>query len=73
MENIYWTCILLASYIILISVFVYRVLINYKIFCKSLSWSNGLLYLLSIIVYSLINGFLLYQAIVLFHSVWNTL
>ena len=73
MGNIYWLCSLLACFIILMTVFVYRVLANYKKFCESQSWSDGLLYLLSVIFYSFFIGFLLYQAIDLFHSVWITL
>ena len=73
MENIYWMCSLLACFIILMAVFIYRVLINYKKFCESESWLNALLYVLSVIFYSLFIGFLLYQAIDLFHSVWITL
>jgi hypothetical protein len=71
--KVYLSCILLACFIILMSVFVYRVLINYKKFCESHSWLDALVYVLSIIVYSLLNGFLIYQAINLFHSVWITL
>ena len=71
--KVYLSCILLACFIILMSVFVYRVLINYKKFCESHSWLDALVYVLSIIVYSLLNGFLLYQAINLLHSVWITL
>ena len=71
--KVYLSCILLACFIILMSVFVYRVLINYKKFCESHSWLDALVYVLSIIVYSLLNGFLLYQTIDLFHSVWITL
>lgn len=74
MGNIYWMCILLACFIILLSVFVYRVLVNYKKFCESQSWSDGLLYLLSMIVYSVLTGMLLIKpAISLVHSIWITL
>lgn len=74
--KVYLSCILLACDIILVSVFVYRVLINYKNykkFCESHSWLDALVYVLSIIVYSLLNGLLLYQSINLLHSVWITL
>lgn len=71
--KVYLSCILLACDIILMSVFVYRVLINYKKFCESHSWLDALVYVLSIIVYSLLNGILLYQSINLLHSVWITL
>lgn len=71
--KVYLSCILLACFIILMSVFVYRVLINYKKFCESHSWLDALVYVLSIIVYSLLNGLLLYQSINLLHSVWITL
>ena len=71
--KVYLSCILLACFIILMSVFVYRVLINYKKYCESHSWLDALVYMLSIIVYSLLNGFLIYQAINLLHSVWITL
>lgn len=74
MENVYWMCILLAFFIILMPVFVYRVLVNYKKFCENQSWSNALLYLLSIIVYSVFTGMILIKpAIVLVHSIWITL
>ena len=74
MGNVYWMCILLACFIILLSVFVYRVLVNYKKFCESQSWSDGLLYLLSIIVYSVFTGMILIKpAIGLVHSIWITL
>ena len=71
--KVYLSCILLACFIILMSVFVYRVLINYKKYCESHSWLDALVYALSIIVYSLLNGFFIYQAINLLHSVWITL
>ena len=74
MGNIYWMCILLAFFIILMSVFVYRVVVNYKKFCESQSWSDGLLYLLSVIVYSVLTGMILIKpAISLVHSIWITL
>ena len=74
MGNVYWMCILLACFIILLSVFVYRVLVNYKKFCESQSWSDGLLYLLSIIVYSVFTVMILIKpAIGLVHSIWITL
>ena len=74
MENVYWMCILLACFIILMSVFIYRVLINYKKFCESQSWTDGLLYLLSVIVYSVFAGMILIKpAISLVHSIWITL
>ena len=74
MENLYWMCILLACFIILMSVFIYRVLINYKKFCESQSWTDGLLYLLSVIVYSVFAGMILIKpAISLVHDIWITL
>ena len=74
MENIYWMCILLACFIMIISVFVYRVLINYKKYCEEQNWMNALFYLLSIIFNSMIAGvFLIKPAIGLFHSIWITL
>ena len=74
MGNIYWMCILLAFFIILMSVFVYRVVVNYKKYCEDQSWSNALLYLLSIIVYSVLTGMILIKpAIGLVHSIWITL
>lgn len=74
MGNIYWMCILLAFFIILMSVFVYRVVVNYKKFCESQSWTDGLLYLLSVIVYSVLTGMILIKpAISLVHSIWITL
>ena len=74
MENVYWMCILLAFFIILMPVFIYRVLINYKKFCESQSWLDALLYVLSIIVYSVFTGiFLIKPAIGLVHSIWITL
>lgn len=74
MENVYWMCILLACFIILISVFIYRVLVNYKKFCENQSWKNALMYLLSIIVYSVFTGMLLIKpTICLVHGIWITL
>lgn len=74
MGNIYWMCILLAFFIILMSVYVYRVVVNYKKFCESQSWTDGLLYLLSVIVYSVLTGMILIKpAISLVHSIWITL
>lgn len=74
MGNIYWMCILLAFFIILMSVFVYRVVVNYKKFCESQSWTDGLLYFLSVIVYSVLTGMILIKpAISLVHSIWITL
>lgn len=74
MGNIYWMCILLAFFIILMSVFVYRVVVNYKKFCESQSCTDGLLYLLSVIVYSVLTGMILIKpAISLVHSIWITL
>ena len=71
MENIYWMCSLLACFIILMSVFVYRVLVNYKKFCENQSLSNALLYLLSVIIYSVFAGMILIKpAISLFQSIW---
>ena len=77
MENVYWMCILLACFIILMSVFVYRiyrVLVNYKKYCEDHSWMSALLYLLSIIFYSAFTGLILIKpAISLVHSIWITL
>lgn len=74
MENVYWMCILLACFIILMSVFVYRVLVNYKNYCESQSWSDGLLYLLSVIVYSVLAGMIIIKPTIgLVHSIWITL
>ena len=56
MENIYWMCILLAFFIIIISVFVYRVLVNYKKFCEEQNWMNALYYFLSVILNGVIVG-----------------
>jgi hypothetical protein len=74
MENVYWMCILLACFIILLSVFVYRVLVNYKKYCEDNSWKNALLYLLSIIFYSAFVGIIIIKpAISLVHSIWIAL
>lgn len=74
MENVYWMCILLAFFIILMPLFVYRVLVNYKKFCESQSWSDALLYLLSVIFYGVFTGLILIKpAISLVHSIWITL
>lgn len=74
MENVYWMCILLACFIILLSVFIYRVLVNYKKYCEDQSWSNALLYLLSIIFYSAFVGIIIIKpAISLVHSIWIAL
>ena len=74
MGNIYWMCILLAFFIILMSVFVYRVLVNYKKYCEDQSWSNAFLYFLSVIFYSVFTGLILIKpAISLVHSIWITL
>jgi putative effector of murein hydrolase len=74
MENVYWMCILLACSIILLSVFVYRVLINYKKYCEEQNWMNALFYILSIIFSSVIAGmFLIKPAIGLVHNIWITL
>ena len=74
MGNIYWMCILLACFIILLSVFIYRVLVNYKNYCEDQSWKNALLYLLSIIFYSAFVGIIIIKpAISLVHSIWITL
>jgi hypothetical protein len=74
MGNIYWMCILLACFIILLSVFVYRVLVNYKKYCEDNSWKNALLYLLSIIFYSAFVGIIIIKpAISLVHSIWIAL
>lgn len=56
MENVYWMCILLAFFIIIISVFVYRVLVNYKKFCEEQNWMNALYYFLSVILNGVIVG-----------------
>jgi hypothetical protein len=74
MGNIYWMCILLAFFIILMSVFVYRVLVNYKKYCEDQNWTNALFYILSIIFYSVFAGMILIKpAISLVHSIWITL
>lgn len=74
MENVYWMCILLAFFIILISVFVYRVLVNYKKYCEEHNWTNALFYLLSLILNSVFTGLILIKpAISLVHSIWITL
>jgi putative effector of murein hydrolase len=74
MKNVYWMCILLACSIILLSVFVYRVVINYKKYCEEQNWMNALFYILSIIFSSVIAGmFLIKPAIGLVHSIWITL
>lgn len=74
MGNVYWMCILLACFIILLSVFVYRVLVNYKKYCEDHSWMNALLYFLSIIFYSVFVGMIIIKpAISLVHSIWITL
>lgn len=74
MENVYWMCILLACFIILMSVFIYRVLVNYKKFCESQNWLDTLLYLLSVIAYSVFAGIILIKpAISLVHDIWITL
>ena len=74
MGNIYWMCILLACFIILMPVFVYRVLVNYKKYCEDHSWMNALFYILSVIFYSVFTGMILIKpAISLVHSIWITL
>lgn len=74
MGNIYWMCILLAFFIILMSVFVYRVLVNYKKYCEEQNWTNALFYILSLIFYSVFAGMILIKpAISLVHSIWITL
>lgn len=74
MENVYWMCILLAFFIIIISVFVYRVLVNYKKYCEEQNWMNALFYILSVIFNGVIVGmFLIKPAIGLVHSIWITL
>lgn len=74
MGNIYWMCILLACFIILLAVFVYRVLVNYKKYCEDQNWTNALFYILSVIFYSVFAGMILIkQAISLVHSIWITL
>ena len=74
MENVYWMCILLAFFIIIISVFVYRVLVNYKKYCEEQNWMNALFYFLSIIFNGVFAGmFLIKPAISLVHSIWITL
>jgi hypothetical protein len=74
MENVYWMCILLACFIILMSVFVYRVVVNYKKYCEEQNWKNALFYLLSIIFNSVIIGVLLIKPTIgLVHSIWITL
>ena len=56
MENVNWMCILLAFFIIIMSVFVYRVLVNYKKFCEEQNWMNALYYFLSVILNGVIVG-----------------
>ena len=74
MGNIYWMCILLAFFIILMSVFVYCVLANYKKYCEDQNWTNALFYILSLIFYSVFAGMILIKpAISLVHSIWITL
>lgn len=74
MENVYWMCILLAFFIILMSVFVYRVLVNYKKYCEEQNWMNALFYILSVIFYSVFGGMILIEpTISLVHSIWITL
>jgi hypothetical protein len=74
MENVYWMCILLAFFIILIPLFVYRVLVNYKKYCEEQSWSSALFYILSVIFNSVFIGMILIKpAISLVHSIWITL
>ena len=74
MENVYWMCILLAFFIILIPLFVYRVLVNYKKYCEEQSWTNALFYILSVIFYSVFAGMILIKpAISLVHSIWIAL
>ena len=74
MENVYWMCILLAFFIILMSVFVYRVLVNYKKYCEEQNWTNALFYILSIMFYSVFAGLILIKpAISLAHSILITL
>ena len=74
MENVYWMCILLAFFIIIISVFVHRVLVNYKKYCEEQNWMNALFYFLSIIFNGVFAGmFLIKPAISLVHSIWITL
>jgi hypothetical protein len=74
MGNIYWMCILLAFFIIIMSVFVYRVVINYKKYCEEQNWMNALFYILSIIFNGVIVGvFLIKPAISLVHNIWITL
>jgi hypothetical protein len=74
MGNIYWMCILLAFFIIIMSVFVYRVVVNYKKYCEEQNWMNALFYILSIIFNGVIVGvFLIKPAISLVHNIWITL
>ena len=74
MGNIYWMCSLLACFIILLTVFVYRVLVNYKKYCEEQSWSSALFYILSVIFNSVFIGMILIKpAISLVHSIWITL
>lgn len=74
MESVYWMCILLAFFIILMSVFVYRVLVNYKKYCEEQNWMNALFYILSVIFYSVGAGMILIKPVIsLVHSIWITL
>jgi hypothetical protein len=74
MENVYLMCILLAFFIILMPVFVYCVLVNYKKCCEEPNWMNALFFISSVIFYSVFVGMILIKpAISLIHSIWITL
>ena len=64
-------CVLISFFIIMMTIFVYRVIVNYKNFCKESNWTTTLLYLMSLVAYSLLNGWLLCSTIEIFHKVWN--
>lgn len=74
MGNVYLMCSLLACFIILMSLFVYRVLVHYKKYCEEQNLMNALFYILSVIFYSVFTGMILIKpAISLVHSIWITL
>ena len=66
-------CVLISFYIIMMAIFAYRVIMNYKNFCKESNFTTTLLYLLSVVAYSLFNGWLLCSTVEIFHKVWNML
>ena len=64
-------CVLISFYIIMMASFAYRVIMNYKNFCKESNLETVLLYLLSVVAYSFFNGWLLCSVIEMLHKVWN--